>query len=138
MNILIKLTCLIGLVIAPILGGGHAAADKNHEANVFITKDGTKINITSNTKFVSEHAATKIVKMNIDKNDDGTAKATVTTTTTENGKEVTKDEIFEGTLEEVEKKLNAFESKIGEIHVDIKKDGDKVMKMIQVEVNEEK
>jgi len=38
----------------------------------------------------------------------------------------------------VEKKLNAFESKIGEIHVDIKKDGDKVMKMIQVEVNEEK
>ena len=111
MNILIKLTCLIGLVIAPILGGGHAAADKNHEANVFITKDGTKINITSNTKFVSEHAATKIVKMNIDKNDDGTAKATVTTTTTENGKEVTKDEIFEGTLEEVEKKLNAFESK---------------------------
>jgi len=138
MNILIKLTCLIGLVIAPILGGGHAAADKNHEANVFITKDGTKINITSNTKFVSEHAATKIVKMNIDKNDDGTAKATVTTTTTENGKEVTKDEIFEGTLEEVKKKLNAFESKIGEIHVDIKKDGDKVMKMIQVEVNEEK
>ncbi|MDA9968541.1 sodium-translocating pyrophosphatase [Polaribacter sp.] len=138
MNILIKLTCLIGLVIAPILGGGHAAADKNHEANVFITKDGTKINITSNTKFVSEHAATKIVKMNIDKNDDGTAKATVTTTTTENGKELTKDEIFEGTLEEVEKKLNAFESKIGEIHVDIKKDGDKVMKMIQVEVNEEK
>ncbi|MDA9336909.1 sodium-translocating pyrophosphatase [Polaribacter sp.] len=138
MNILIKLTCLIGLVIAPILGGGHAAADKNHEANVFITKDGTKINITSNTKFVSEHAATKIVKINIDKNDDGTAKATVTTTTTENGKEVTKDEIFEGTLEEVEKKLNAFESKIGEINVDIKKDGDKVMKMIQVEVNEEK
>jgi K(+)-stimulated pyrophosphate-energized sodium pump len=138
MNILIKLTCLIGLVIAPILGGGHAAADKNHEANVFITKDGTKINITSNTKFVSEHAATKIIKMNIDKNDDGTAKAIVTTTTTENGKEVTKDEIFEGTLEEVEKKLNAFKSKIGEIHVDIKKDGDKVMKMIQVEVNEEK
>ena len=138
MNILIKLTCLIGLVIAPILGGGHAAADKNHEANVDIKKDGTKINITSNTKFVSEHAATKIVKMNIDKNDDGTAKATVTTTTTENGKEVTKNEIFEGTLEEVEKKLNAFESKIGEIHVDIKKDGDKVMKMIQVEVNEEK
>ena len=138
MNILIKLTCLIGLVIAPILGGGHAAADKNHEANVFITKDGTKINITSNTKFISEHAATRIVKMNIDKNDDGTAKATVTTTTTENGKEVTKDEVFEGTLEEVEKKLNAFESKIGEIHVDIKKDGDKVMKMIQVEVNEEK
>jgi K(+)-stimulated pyrophosphate-energized sodium pump len=138
MNILIKLTCLIGLVIAPILGGGHTTTDKNHEANVFITKDGSKINITSSAQFVSEHAVKKIVKMNIDKNDDGTAKATVTTTTTENGEEVTKDEIFEGTLEEVKKKLNAFESEIGEIHIDIKKDGDKVMKMIQVEVKEEK
>ena len=138
MNILIKLTCLIGLVIAPILGGGHAGVDKNNEANVFITKDGTKINITSNTKFVSGHAATKIVKMNIEKNDDGTAKATVTTTTTENGNEVTKDEIFEGTLEEVEEKINAFESNIEEVHIDIQKDEDKVMKMIQVEVKEEK
>jgi K(+)-stimulated pyrophosphate-energized sodium pump len=138
MNILIKLTCLIGLVIAPILGGGHAGVDKNNEANVFITKDGTKINITSNTKFVSGHAATKIVKMNIEKNDDGTAKATVTTTTTENGNEVTKDEIFEGTLEEVEEKINAFESNIEEVYIDIQKDEDKVMKMIQVEVKEEK
>jgi K(+)-stimulated pyrophosphate-energized sodium pump len=138
MNILIKLTCLIGLVIAPILGGGHTTTDKNHEANVFITRDGSKINITSSAQFVSEHAVKKIIKMNIDKNDDGTAKATVTTTTTENGEEVTKDEIFEGTLEEVKKKLNAFESEIGEIHIDIKKDGDKVMKMIQVEVKEEK
>ncbi len=137
MNILIKLTCLIGLVIAPILGGGHSATEKNQEANMFIT-GGSKISISSNTKFVSDHAATKIVKMNIDKNDDGTAKATVTTTTTENGESITKDEVFEGTLEEVKKKLNAFESEIGEIHIDIKKDGDKVMKMIQVEVKEEK
>ena len=137
MNILIKLTCLIGLVIAPILGGGHSATEKNQEANMFIT-GGSKISISSNTKFVSDHAATKIVKMNIDKNDDGTAKATVTTTTTENGESITKDEVFEGTLVEVKKKLNAFESEIGEIHIDIKKDGDKVMKMIQVEVKEEK
>jgi len=33
MNILIKLTCLIGLVIAPILGNGHASSDKNTNAN---------------------------------------------------------------------------------------------------------
>ena len=33
MNILIKLTCLIGLVIAPILGNGHASADKNTNSN---------------------------------------------------------------------------------------------------------
>ena len=31
MNILIKLTCLIGLVIAPILGDGHAQWDKEGE-----------------------------------------------------------------------------------------------------------
>ena len=30
MNILIKLTCLVGLVIAPILGNGHASEGKNH------------------------------------------------------------------------------------------------------------
>jgi K(+)-stimulated pyrophosphate-energized sodium pump len=28
MNILIKLTCLIGLVIAPMLGGSHGSSDK--------------------------------------------------------------------------------------------------------------
>ena len=33
MNILIKLTCLIGLVIAPILGNGHASSDKNTNSN---------------------------------------------------------------------------------------------------------
>ncbi|MGY8887254.1 MAG: V-type H(+)-translocating pyrophosphatase, partial [Flavobacteriales bacterium] len=32
MNILIKLTCLIGLVIAPILGGGHGEAEEASEA----------------------------------------------------------------------------------------------------------
>jgi K(+)-stimulated pyrophosphate-energized sodium pump len=32
MNILIKLTCLIGLVIAPILGSGHASGDKKMAA----------------------------------------------------------------------------------------------------------
>jgi K(+)-stimulated pyrophosphate-energized sodium pump len=41
MNILIKLTCLIGLVIAPILGNGHAVEDKN------AAKSKTVVNITS-------------------------------------------------------------------------------------------
>ena len=39
MNILIKLTCLIGLVIAPILGGGH------HSENSSI-EDVTPVEIT--------------------------------------------------------------------------------------------
>ncbi|MGY8921768.1 MAG: hypothetical protein ACKVKQ_07715, partial [Flavobacteriales bacterium] len=59
MNILIKLTCLIGLVIAPILGG-HAASDTeavvsptstiqvkaNTEDTVDVEKDLT-VNMTS-------------------------------------------------------------------------------------------
>jgi K(+)-stimulated pyrophosphate-energized sodium pump len=34
MNILIKLSCLIGLVIAPILGGGHSASTENKEVKM--------------------------------------------------------------------------------------------------------
>ena len=123
MNILIKLTCLIGLVIAPILGG-HTTEENNHE-----------VSITTDATFMTDHAAKKIVKMNIDKNDDGTAKATITITTTHNGEEVTTDEIFEGTLEEVKEQLKSFESTMGTIHVDTEKDGGK---RIKVEVIEKK
>ncbi len=45
MNILIKLTCLIGLVIAPILGGHTEATGTegtNTEEMVFIDEDGNK------------------------------------------------------------------------------------------------
>ena len=34
MNILIKLTCLIGLVIAPILGGTHHNEDHNEKTTI--------------------------------------------------------------------------------------------------------
>ncbi|WGD33622.1 sodium-translocating pyrophosphatase [Olleya sp. YS] len=83
MNILIKLTCLIGLVIAPILGG-HA------ETGV------------ANTEEVS------IEKEIIVKND--VSEATVTYTMVVNGEEVTKEETFKGTEAEVEAKLKAFEA----------------------------
>ena len=77
MNILIKLTCLVGLVIAPILGG-H---DSDHASEV-----KKEIIIKSKTPEM--------------------AKATVTTTLiNENGDEKTKEEVFEGTLEEVEEKV---------------------------------
>ena len=39
MNILIKLTCLVGLVIAPILGGGHGEGHaEDAEANTTRTE----------------------------------------------------------------------------------------------------
>ena len=85
MNILIKLTCLIGLVIAPILGG-HTSED-----GVTMIED---IN----------------VEMTFDSND--LAQATITYTTVENGVEVSKEEIFNGTEIEVEAKLRAFEKSI--------------------------
>ena len=39
MNILIKLTCLIGLVIAPLLSEGHGECTHNHEAQIEVVAD---------------------------------------------------------------------------------------------------
>ena len=55
MNILIKLTCLIGLVIAPILGGHtEEGLAVNAEQNVWVTEDGTVLNVTEDATFISE------------------------------------------------------------------------------------
>ncbi|WP_353779093.1 sodium-translocating pyrophosphatase [Winogradskyella sp. 3972H.M.0a.05] len=87
MNILIKLTCLVGLVIAPILGGHDsetALADENtFEVEMSISED--------------------------------MAQATVVYTTVENGETVTNERVFEGTEAEVEEAIKEFEkSTIGE------------------------
>ena len=90
MNILIKLTCLIGLVIAPILGG-HA----NEEATAMLS---------------GQADISKEIKVEKIKNDDGSVKATVTTISTENGKTETKYEVFEGSDEEVTEKLEGLDN----------------------------
>jgi len=82
MNILIKLTCLIGLVIAPILGG-H-------------TETGV-----ANTKEITIEKEMKI--------ENNTAVATIVYTVIENGKVVTKEETFEGSKLDVEAKIKDFE-----------------------------
>ena len=132
MNILIKLTCLIGLVIAPILGG-HTT-DDTHGTNVWITKEGETVKIKAeltNASFTDNNGNTtivkkqikKIVKVDIDKNaENGTAKAIITTTSSENGKEVTKKEIIEGTMEEVESKIKSFQSDLDNISIELKKE----------------
>ncbi|WP_392345779.1 sodium-translocating pyrophosphatase [uncultured Polaribacter sp.] len=81
MNILIKLTCLIGLVIAPILGG-HSN-DNSHSEEI---RKEVRIEIKGDT---SEMAA-----------------ATITTATTVNGKTTTSTQEIEGTVEEIEEKAN--------------------------------
>ncbi|MDT0558547.1 sodium-translocating pyrophosphatase [Ichthyenterobacterium sp. W332] len=128
MNILIKLTCLIGLVVAPILGGHETEEGfaMTQEVNVWIDKDGTKHEVTGDAQFSSE----KEIKVEMTTNDDGTVKAVVTTTTTENGEDVTKEEIFEGTEAEVKAKIDALED------VDTRVKGKKVVKKIIEDVEE--
>ncbi len=83
MNILIKLTCLIGLVIAPILGG-HTETGVANTDQVTIEKE-------------------MIVNDNI-------AEATITYSVIIDGQEVVKQERFRGSKEDVDAKLRDFEA----------------------------
>ena len=81
MNILIKLTCLIGLVLAPLLGDAHSA-DVLH------------------------------VDVQMERTDEGVAKGTFTVVTSENGQEVEKVKVFEGTEEEVKSAIQTAEKSL--------------------------
>ena len=99
MNILIKLTCLIGLVIAPILGG-HGSENNLHS--------DTNIEVTVNATSDQDSKAVKDVRVNMTKNDDGSFSAVVTYSVTENGKTTSKEESFNGTEEEVDNAVDIF------------------------------
>ncbi len=114
MNILIKLTCLVGLVIAPILGR-HTSSEtheKTENSKVWIDKNGEKheIKLSTDAEFTTENKLENIVKVTIEKNDDGIAKAIISTTIVKNGEETTEEKTFEGTLEEVEQKIKEYEN----------------------------
>jgi len=99
MNILIKLTCLIGLVVAPILGG-HSSEVKhaeNMEVNLMIDSDGNS----------GKHMA-KQVKVEMKKGEGNLVTATVTTITTANGKKTELIKEFTGTETEVKAKIDAL------------------------------
>ena len=89
MNILIKLTCLIGLVVAPILGG------HTENANAMTQKD-IEVNVSIDSKALKN------------------AKAVVRYVTNENGQEVIVEKTFTGTEAEVLQQLNDFETAINE------------------------
>ena len=108
MNILIKLTCLVGLVIAPILGG-HT------------TEESSRVE--------------KKVKVEIKATDNNDAIATITTTEVVNGEKTSKVEKIEGTLEEVEK---AAKEKGTIISVDVKKDKEIKEEKVEVIIKETK
>jgi len=78
MNILIKLTCLVGLVIAPLLGS-HAAPQ---------------------TEVVKEKVR-KEIRVEVNADDQGQMEAIVKTSTTENGETVVEEKVISGTEEEI-------------------------------------
>jgi K(+)-stimulated pyrophosphate-energized sodium pump len=88
MNILIKLTCLVGLVIAPILGEGHTT-EGLHESHKEIS-----------------------VSVNASSNEQDEVTATVAYTITENGETKTVERVFEGTEASVQEELAAFQADI--------------------------
>lgn len=98
MNILIKLTCLVGLVIAPVLGG---------HSNENVTMEVITVNS------IGEQDRTSIdkrvfVEWNV-KNDSATAK--VTTLTIENGKETNREENeFSGLESDVRKRVEKLQN----------------------------
>ncbi|WP_405199644.1 sodium-translocating pyrophosphatase [Christiangramia sp. LLG6405-1] len=94
MNILIKLTCLIGLVIAPILGGHTDADIPNQEETVEV--------ISSEGSVISK-------EISLEKNDlDDLVTARVVVTSSLNGDETSNTYEFEGSSLQVQKKIDAL------------------------------
>lgn len=119
MNILIKLTCLIGLVIAPILGGHSESNAHTDNHNVTLHLDSDELHKN----------ASKEIRVEMKKDGDLTV-ATVTTTTTVDGKKVTTTQDFKGTEAEVKAQIEALSSKESGRHM-------KMKKIIKKEVHEE-
>lgn len=103
MNILIKLTCLIGLVIAPILGGHvtEAPVITNVQAATVIEKP-----------IVTAQESSTEISIERQKNGDGKMTATVTISTKTDLEELkTEQKVFEGTEAEVNAQIEAFKKK---------------------------
>ena len=118
MNILIKLTCLVGLVISPILGG-HANEDVALNEKEMVVQ----VTATDNDKQLKE--------VNVEMKVEGDlTTAIVTTTSTVNGETSVTTQEFSGTKEEVKAKIDALKE------VDVKVEEIKsVVKEVVEEVN---
>jgi len=84
MNILIKLTCLVGLVIAPLLGS-HAAPQEAQMDNDEIRKE---------------------IRVQVNADDTGEVVATIQTTTLKDGEMIKEEKKISGTEEEVQAALD--------------------------------
>ncbi|EKF55925.1 membrane-bound proton-translocating pyrophosphatase [Galbibacter marinus] len=90
MNILIKLTCLVGLVIAPILGGHH-----NDSAEV-----------------VDHNQQQKVISVTLASEKDGQTTATIKTLEVQSGKEIASESIIGGTSEEIQQTIEKVKGTI--------------------------
>ena len=95
MNILIKLTCLVGLVIAPLLGS-HAAPQAE----------------------VIKEEVRKEIRVEVNSDDQGQMEAVIKTSTTENGETVVEEKVISGTEEEIK----AAVEEMKEVKIEIKKE----------------
>jgi K(+)-stimulated pyrophosphate-energized sodium pump len=93
MNILIKLTCLIGLVIAPILGHGEATIAEEDTVTEVVSAETTEVPVTK--------------EVSVDRvNKDGQVTATVKTTIITPGQPAsTATEVVEGTEADIDDKI---------------------------------
>lgn len=116
MNILIKLTCLIGLVIAPILGNHSETVIEDREVNIFIDENGERTIlkegetikiIDAETVNLENSTQTSVEMIKNEENDQVTAEVTITKTL--NGKTTTENKTFTGTEEEVRDQLKDVE-----------------------------
>ena len=134
MNILIKLTCLVGLVIAHILGGQGAATDAEtatSEEMIFIDEDGNKTVLTdkqaTQVAVADRTEISKDVMVEMSTEGDVTT-AEVTIKTTKNGETTTETKTFEGTEAEVKAQIDALK----DVEVKVNK-GAKVVKEVKIE-----
>lgn len=123
MNILIKLTCLIGLVIAPILGD-HGdvliAPESSAATNVYIDAEGNKTILTDKQVHYIESGSTIAEGEDLNNKTETTVEmlknetndqvvANVTIKKTVNGEETIETKTFKGTEEEVRSQLKDVE-----------------------------
>jgi K(+)-stimulated pyrophosphate-energized sodium pump len=136
MNILIKLTCLVGLVIAPILGEGHNSDHSmtaDSDEMVFIDADGNKTILTdkeANKMIAEKSEVTKEVRVEMSTEGE-VVTANVTIETTKDGETTSETKTFTGTEEEVKAQIEAFK----DVEIKVEK-GEKVIKEVIEEVEE--
>jgi K(+)-stimulated pyrophosphate-energized sodium pump len=116
MNILIKLTCLVALVISPILGGHHlteVSGDNVTKEVMVIDGEGNKTVLddeqTDQVQDAGKTVYSKQMKVDMSVNGNVTT-ANVTITTIKEGKTVTEMKTFSGTDEEVKAQIEALKN----------------------------